>query len=213
MVISDGRKMSKHLGNVVDPDALVERYGADTVRLAVLYAARPQKTLNWNDSSVLRAHRFLTQVWDFSQSRLARAQEPADTEGAAAADGALATANGDGDAIRDTTEHLRLKLSQWCEKGVEKITEDMEGLEMHSAVRNVMRLFDRIKDYEKRVLARQEALGRADSDALLQALSLLAQLLGPFAPHIAEELWVALGNDESAVQTPWPGVSFQEVAA
>ena len=60
MVISDGRKMSKHLGNVVDPDALVERFGADTVRLAVLYAARPQRTLNWSDSAVLRSHRFLT---------------------------------------------------------------------------------------------------------------------------------------------------------
>ena len=74
MVISDGRKMSKHLGNVVDPDALVARYGADTVRLAVLYAARPQKTLNWSDSAVLRAHRFLTQVWEFSQARIAEAE-------------------------------------------------------------------------------------------------------------------------------------------
>jgi leucyl-tRNA synthetase len=214
MVISDGRKMSKHLGNVVDPDALVERYGADTVRLAVLYAARPQKTLNWNDSSVLRANRFLNQVWDFTQSRLALAQALAATDGEDAnVEDRPVAVEGDGKDVRDTTEHLRLKLSQWCEKGVEKITEDMEGLEMHSAVRNVMRLFDRIKDYEKRVLQRQEALGRADSDALLQALSLLAQLLGPFAPHLAEELWVALGNDESAVQTPWPGVSFQEVAA
>ncbi len=214
MVISDGRKMSKHLGNVVDPDALVERYGADTVRLAVLYAARPQKTLNWNDSSVLRANRFLTQVWDFTQSRLAVAQALAATDGERAdVEDGPAAADGNDEGIRDTTEHLRLKLSQWCEKGVEKITEDMEDLEMHSAVRNVMRLFDRIKDYEKRVLQRQEALGRADSEALLQALSLLAQLLGPFAPHVAEELWVALGHDESAVQTPWPGVSFQEVAA
>ena len=56
--------MSKHLGNVVDPDELVERYGADTVRLAVLYAARPQKSLNWSDSAVLRCHRFLDQVWE-----------------------------------------------------------------------------------------------------------------------------------------------------
>jgi leucyl-tRNA synthetase len=205
MVISDGRKMSKHLGNVVDPDALVERYGADTVRLAVLYAARPQKTLNWSDSAVLRAHRFLTQVWEFTQIRLAAAQE----QGA----GESQAAGADGEPIRDTSEHLRLKLSQWTEKGVEKITEDMEGLEMHSAVRNVMRLFDRIKDFEKRVLARQPALGAADNEALFQALSLLAQLLGPFAPHMAEELWIALGNDESAVQTPWPGVSLQEIAA
>jgi leucyl-tRNA synthetase len=209
MVISDGRKMSKHLGNVVDPDALVERYGADTVRLAVLYAARPQKTLNWSDSAVLRAHRFLTQVWEFTQSRLGDAHEPAP----AGADGAGSDGAAGQEPVRDTSEHLRLKLLQWTEKGVEKITEDMEGLEMHSAVRNVMRLFDRIKDFEKRVLARQPALGPADRDALLRALSLLAQLLGPFAPHMAEELWIALGNDESAVQTPWPGVSLQEVAA
>ena len=60
MVIRDGRKMSKHLGNVVDPDELVARYGADTVRLATLYAARPQRSLNWSDSAVLRCHRFLT---------------------------------------------------------------------------------------------------------------------------------------------------------
>ena len=65
---------------------------------------------------------------------------------------------------------------------------------MHSAVRNVMRLFDRIKDFEKRVLARQPALGPADSEALIEALTLLAQLLGPFAPHLAEELWIAFGQ-------------------
>ncbi len=204
MVISEGRKMSKHLGNVVDPDALVERYGADTVRLAVLYAARPQKTLNWSDSAVLRAHRFLTQVWDFTQSRVQRARElEAEGEPALGADGGPA---------RDMTEHLRLKLGQWCEKAVEKTTEDMEALEIHSAVRNVMRLFDRIKDYEKRVLAREQRLGQADGEALLAALSTLAQLLGPLAPHVAEELWLALGNEEDAVQTPWPGVSLEAVA-
>jgi leucyl-tRNA synthetase len=206
MVISDGRKMSKHLGNVVDPDALVERYGADTVRLAVLYAARPQKTLNWSDSAVLRAHRFLTQVWEFSQARIAAAELLVATEQGARAEGS------DEEPVRDTSEHLRLKLSQWCEKGAEKITQDMEGLEMHSAVRNVMRLFDRIRDFDKRVVARQGALGRADSDVLLQALALLAQLLGPLAPHIAEELWLSFGNEETGPQTPWPGVSLQAVA-
>jgi leucyl-tRNA synthetase len=204
MVISDGRKMSKHLGNVVDPDELVERYGADTVRLAVLYAARPQRTLNWSDSAVLRSHRFLTQVWEYFHSRLAAAEELAETEGLQAG-----AESSDGQPIRDTTEHLRLKLSQWCEKGVEKITQDMEGLEMHSAVRNVMRLFDRIKDYEKRVTAREGALSRADSDALIDALSVLVQLLGPLAPHLSEELWIALGHDERGAQTPWPGVSSQ----
>ena len=204
MVISDGRKMSKHLGNVVDPDALVERYGADTVRLAVLYAARPQKTLNWSDSAVLRANRFLTQVWEFTQARILTAEKLAEVK--------PEPTDVDGEPMRDTSEHLRLKLAQWCEKGAEKITEDMEGLEMHSAVRNVMRLFDRIKDFDKRVVARQGALGRADSDALLDALALLAQLLGPFAPHMAEQLWLDFGNEENGPQTPWPGVSLRVAA-
>jgi leucyl-tRNA synthetase len=194
MVIRDGRKMSKHLGNVVDPDELVERFGADTVRLAVLYAARPQRTLNWSDSAVLRSHRFLTQVWEYSHARLADAE-------------ALASAD-DGEPVKDTSEHLRLKLSTWCETAVEKITEEMQSLEMHSAVRNIMRLFDRIKDFEKRVAARQGALRRADSDALIDALTLLAALLGPFAPHLSEELWIALGHNGDT-QLPWPGVSSQ----
>jgi len=188
MVISDGRKMSKHLGNVVDPDALVERYGADTVRLAVLYAARPQKTLNWSDSAVLRANRYLNQVWTFSQGHLAKAGEPPVAP------------------EKDTTEHLRRKLAQWCEKAVEKTTAEMESLETHSAVRNVMLLFDRIKDFEKRVLARQAELSVADREALGEALEVLVQMLGPFAPHMSEELWIAFGH-EADTQTPWPGVS------
>ena len=80
---------------------------------------------------------------------------------------------------------------------------------MHSAVRNVMRLFERIRDFEQRVRARQGELGAADRAALLEALSLLVQLLAPLAPHISEELWIALGNDAAGAQTPWPGVSFQ----
>jgi leucyl-tRNA synthetase len=203
MVTAEGRKMSKHLGNVVDPDELVARYGADTVRLAVLYAARPQKSLNWEDSAVLRCHRFLNQVWDFSQAKLAQAQEDRERAAAGVDTGA------ETEPIRDTSEHLRLKLSQWCAAGVEKVTEDMESLEMHSAVRNVMRLFDRIKDFEKRVLARQPALGSADTESLLQALTVLVQMLGPMAPHLAEELWIAFGQDEHGAQTPWPSVSLR----
>jgi leucyl-tRNA synthetase len=213
MVIRDGRKMSKHLGNVVDPDELLARYGADTVRLATLYAARPQRSLNWSDSAVLRCHRFLTQVWDFTQAHLV-VEAPAGDGKLSRSDGSLADANGDGSAtgdkepVRDTSEHLRLKLGKWCETAVEKITEEMDDLEMHSAVRNVMRLFDRIKDFEKRVLARQPQLNAADREALLDALSVLVQLLGPFVPHLAEELWIAVGHDDST-QTPWPGVSSQ----
>jgi leucyl-tRNA synthetase len=197
MVIRDGRKMSKHLGNVVDPDELVERYGADTIRLAVLYAARPQRSLNWDDSAVLRCHRFLNQVWDFTLAKLAARET---------------TATSVEDEVKDTSEHLRVRLAKWTETGVEKITEDMGSLEMHTAVRNVMRLFDRIKDFEKRAGARAEGLSALNLDAILDALATLVQLLGPFVPHVAEELWIELGKSESPVQTPWPVVSFQVAA-
>jgi leucyl-tRNA synthetase len=201
MVIADGRKMSKHLGNVVDPDELVERYGADTARLATLYAAGPQRTLNWSDSAVLRCHRFLNQVWDFAQGHIEAAGEShCEVPETETRETPLA------DEPRDTSEHLRVKLAQWCETAVVKTSEDMDRLEMHKAVRNVMRLFDRVKDYEKKVGAREEGMSPANRAALLEALGVLAQMLCPFAPHIAEELWIGLGNDGDT-QTPWPGVS------
>jgi len=209
MVISEGRKMSKHLGNVVDPDELVERFGADTVRLAVLYAASPQRTLNWSDSAVMRCNRFLNQLWTyclrFADASLAGdAQEP----GEARAGGASAQEADDEQSARDT-EHLRRRLEKWTEAAVERTTKDMESLQMHSAVRNVMRLFDRIKDYEQRVLARREELGELDRRGLVDALLTLTQMLAPLAPHIAEELRVVLSNEDDGSQMPWPGVSFQ----
>ena len=201
MVIRDGRKMSKHLGNVVDPDELVAQYGADTVRLAVLYAARPQRSLNWSDSDVKRCHRFLRQLWDYSHARFAL--DPAGIEqgatNGASTGGEQATAMGP-----DKTEHLRKRLEQWCETAVEKITEDTRELEMHSAVRNVMRLFDRIRDYEKRVIAKRGWLCAEDHEALVAALAMLARVLMPFAPHIAEELLIASLADGEVIDSSWP---------
>jgi leucyl-tRNA synthetase len=205
MVIRDGRKMSKHLGNVVDPDELIERHGADTIRLAVLYAARPQRSLNWSDSAVQRCQRFLKQLWDYSQSHFA--VEPAGTgrpegadNGASAEPAPPATEMGP-----DKTEHLRKRLEQWCDTAVEKITEDTQELEMHSAVRNVMRLFDRVRDYEKRVVAKRGRLCEEDREALVTALQTLARVLIPFAPHIAEELLIAsLPPGASEIDATWP---------
>ncbi|HWB69245.1 MAG TPA: class I tRNA ligase family protein, partial [Solirubrobacterales bacterium] len=133
MVIADGRKMSKHLGNVVDPDELVSRYGADTVRLAVLYAAGPAKTLNWSDGAIRFANRFLKGVWNYAQERFASLPE-----------GAV-----DAEAEADT-EFMRERLRKWCANGLARITADMEDLQMHKAARNITRLFERIQDFEKR---------------------------------------------------------------
>jgi leucyl-tRNA synthetase len=188
MVIADGRKMSKHLGNVVDPDELVDQYGADTVRLAVLYAAGPAKTLNWNDGALRFASRFLHNVWIYAQARFA----------------GLETAAEDAEAAADT-EFMRERLRKWCDNGLSRITEDLGELQMHKAVRNVTRLFERIQDFEKRVIQRRGELCRADAEAQVAALKLLAQTLAPFAPHAAEGLLLAAGAEDGEVLPGrWP---------
>jgi leucyl-tRNA synthetase len=191
MVIADGRKMSKHLGNVVNPDELVAEHGADTVRLAVLYAAGPAKTLNWSDGAVRFAGRFLRSLWNYTHERLA-ALEDLEHDPEAAAD----------------TEHMRDRLRKWCENGLARIADDTRDLQMHKSIRDITRLFERIQDFEKRVIKRRGALDRADAEAQLAALVLLARTLVPFAPHVAEELLLATGVEDSAeALATWPGTA------
>ena len=197
MVIADGRKMSKHLGNVVDPDELVSQYGADTVRLAVLYAAGPAKTLNWSDGAVRFANRFLRTVWTYCQDRFAALDGHAHDPEAAA-----------------DTEHMRDRLRKWCENGLERITEDTAELQLHKSVRDLTRLFERIQDFEKRVVKRRGQLDRADAEAQIAALIVLLQALAPFAPHTAEELLLASGRDDArALFATWPQSAPIPVAA
>ena len=141
-MIADGRKMSKHLGNVVDPDELVERYGADTVRLAVLYAAGPAKTLNWNDGRDAISRAVPKSVWAYACEALGRGEAPPDAEAAA------------------DTAFMRERLGKWCDNGVQRITADLRELQMHKAVRNATRLFERIQDFEKRVVQRRGQMCR-----------------------------------------------------
>ncbi|MGD9737332.1 MAG: class I tRNA ligase family protein [Solirubrobacterales bacterium] len=187
MVIADGRKMSKHLGNVVDPDELVARYGADTVRFAILRAAGPAKTLNWSEGEIKFASRFLRNLWTYSQDRFVALEEHRHDPEAAA-----------------DTEHLRDRLRKWCEAGLEKISEDTAELQMHQAIRNITRLFERIGQYEKRVIQRRGQLDRADAEAQVAALVLLARTLVPFAPHTAEALLLASGRVDAETLGEWP---------
>jgi leucyl-tRNA synthetase len=197
MVIADGRKMSKHLGNVVNPDELVAQHGADTVRLAVLYAAGPAKTLNWSDGAVRFASRFLRNLWIYTHERLA----------------GLEALSHDPEAAADT-EHVRDRLRKWCDNGLSRITEDVEQLQMHKAIRNITRLLERIQDFEKRVIKRRGELDRADAEAQIAALVLLARTLVPFAPHVAEELLVATGAGDTAEALGlWPEAAEIPVSA
>jgi leucyl-tRNA synthetase len=174
MVRMNGRKMSKHLGNSVVPQALVEEVGADALRFAVLYAAAPAKDIAWDPTVLSEARRFLDRLWTYAEPRLRdRDPEP---------------------AIEATTR-LRRKLKSWCDTASERVGENYEALDMHRATRNAMTLLDRIVDFERKVLASGAELSRANRSAIVAALLLELKLLAPLCPHVAEELWELAGQD------------------
>jgi leucyl-tRNA synthetase len=201
MIRMEGRKMSKHLGNVVDPNELVERVGADTVRLAVLHAASPGRIFNWNDQPVRYCEIFLKKLYGYAERRLRDWSPPAPAQ-----------------AEIDVSDKLRRRLASWCRVACEKVTRDLERLELQRAAHNTMLLLTRIQDFERRALARdggtlatgdgqtpeRGGLSERDREATAAALSLLVRMLAPLTPHIAEELWSLAGNDTLVGTAPWP---------
>jgi leucyl-tRNA synthetase len=195
MVTQDGRKMSKHLGNVVDPDDLMQRVGADTTRLAVLHGARPSRALNWTENAVQYCAKFLSDLWAYAAERL-----PGPTVEELA-----------GGADAEGGPQRRERLEGWVSTAAAKVTEDLEKVEMQRAVKNAMRLFERIEEFEQKARrANRGELAPVDARAIADALTVLAQLLTPFAPHVGEELWLASGG--STEQMPWPAVVAIEPA-
>jgi len=191
MVIKDGAKMSKAKGNIVDPDQLIERYGADTVRLFSLFAAPPEKELEWNDQGVEGAHRFLNRVWKLvsqhSGSPRILVSEPGN-ESATDAQKAL---------LRKTHQTIR------------KVTQDIEErMHQNTAISAIMELVNATTDY-------LSSGGKADG-IVQEALVTIVHLLNPFAPHMTEELWQNLGNKTLLSAEPWPeynaGLAREEMA-
>jgi leucyl-tRNA synthetase len=156
------------------------------VRLAVLYAAAPTNILTWTDQALQYCHRWLHNFWQYALPRLegvGAVPEPDPEEGA---------------------EKLRRRLDNWHGVAVRRITENMEGLETHRAARNVMTLVERVRDFERRVLRQQDSLTPSDSHALQRALLDAVIMLAPLAPHIAEELWAAAGQEGLVCNAAWP---------
>jgi leucyl-tRNA synthetase len=191
MIRMEGRKMSKHLGNVVDPNELVEHVGADTVRLAVLHAASPGRIFNWHDQPVRYCQIFLKRLYGYAEVRLREWSPPSPSRPPG--------------ARIDTSEKLRRRLANWCGVACEKVTENLERLELQRAAHNAMLLLTRIGDFEQRALQRRGGeLEQADRDAIVAALLLLVQLLAPLTPHVAEELWSLAGHTTFVSNAPWP---------
>ena len=177
MVIKDGAKMSKSKGNVVDPDFIITKYGADTARLFSLFAAPPERDLEWNDQGVDGAYRFLHRIWALVykfQSRLATALPASSAAG--------------GDPLYRRT-HLTIK----------KVTEDIEReFHFNTAIAALMEMVNEMYDYTAK------GVEDAKLPVLRSAIEALTLLISPFAPHFAEEIWQALGNSGTAAQSAWP---------
>ena len=209
MIRLEGRKMSKHLGNVVDPNELVVHVGADTVRLAVLQAASPGRIFNWNDQPIRYCQTFLKKLYGYAEPRL-RAWG---AEAGAAEAGAQRRAGEEvGQPRIELGDKPRRRLVNWCATALGKVTTDLERLEMQRAAHNAMLLLTRIQDFEQRAGERREEPRAKDSEAVAAALLLLVQMLAPLTPHIAEELWSLAGNRTLLANTAWPEEVATEAA-
>jgi len=186
MVIKDGSKMSKSKGNVVDPDALITRYGADTARLFSLFAAPPEKDLDWSDHGVEGSFRFLNRVWKVVYELCPLVSQA----------GPLAT-----DSLRDEARELR----RVTHKTIRKVTDDVgERFHFNTAIAAIMEMVNAMSAFEPK---REPA----NLPVLKEAVEALVLMLAPFVPHFSEELWQSLGNGGGLEQAGWP--SFDPEAA
>jgi leucyl-tRNA synthetase len=184
MVIKDGAKMSKSKGNVVDPDELIRRFGADTARLFSLFAAPPEKDLDWNDRGVEGASRFLNRVWRFVHANLPEIKT------------APRAPRGPGS---DAGRAFRRVIHET----IRKVTHDIEhDFHFNTAISAVMELVNALHEFERTSL---DGMPREERSLLLrEAVEATLLLLGPVSPHITEELWAALGHPQSLFKQRWP---------
>ncbi len=184
MVIKDGAKMSKSKGNVVDPNALIKRYGADTARMFSLFASPPELDLEWNDQGVEGGYRFLNRLWRYVHDLLPALKEVEAFAGTMAEVPAAYTA-------------LRRKIHQT----ITKVRTDIEKrMHFNTAISAVMELVNELKKYDLEAARADKVLAAI----LREAVETVVLLLAPIVPHITEELWFELGNQGGISYVPVP---------
>ena len=189
MVLKDGSKMSKSKGNVVSPEEIINKYGADTARLFILFAAPPERDLEWNDRAVEGCYRFLNRVW-----RLAYQSEE------------LITGT---DFVLPEKEQLSKEdkdLMRVVHSTIQRVSNDLsERFNFNTAISRIMELVNAIMDYKEKENANQAVLK--------EAIEKLILVLSPFSPHICEEIWQSFGKKDMLIDMPWPKTdeSFLEV--
>jgi len=180
MVLKDGAKMSKSKGNVVSPEDIIATYGADTARMFILFAAPPERDLEWSDQGVEGCYRFLNRVW-----RLVASVNESLKDAPSKPQGSLVGVNRE---MRRITHYT-----------IKKVTEDIsQRFNFNTAVSAIMELVNAMYQYKD--------VPESDRDpaVMREGVETILVLLAPFAPHITEELWEAIGNTKSIHMQPWP---------
>ncbi len=180
MVLKEGVKMSKSKGNTVDPQALIEQYGADTVRLFIMFAAPPEQSLEWSDSGVEGAFRFLKRLWRQAYLHV---------------DHSKPLPKLDKDALSDQQKNLRRQLH----RTLSKVTDDMNRrYTFNTAIAANMELVNMLYKYDD-----DSENGRAVRQEILENIVLM---LAPIVPHVCQQLWLELGHETDIVVESWPVV-------
>ncbi len=188
MVIKDGAKMSKSKGNVVDPDDMVRKYGADTVRVFILFAAPPEKDLEWSDTGIEGSARFLSRLW-----RLVTEELPEvimDAPPCSHVDEAELV------ALPPLYKELRRREHAMVDKAGSDVR---ERFQFNTAIASIMEMVNFLYANVEEFKARPEGAKIVSS-----AISSVLCVLSPMAPHICEELWSEMGHDGLLVHQPWP---------
>jgi len=182
MVTKDGAKMSKSKGNVVDPDDIVEKYGADTLRLFILFASPPEKEFAWNDEGIEGCYKFLNRVWFVLQENLDLYKDESSSK------------------VKKKEEEKPTSLIIKMHQTIKKVTEDIEKrYHLNTAISSLMEYYNQIKK-EKDELRKSEK----GKEFLKESLENLVILLSPFAPHLCEEFWERMGHESFILRSSWP---------
>ncbi|MFH1061756.1 MAG: leucine--tRNA ligase [Candidatus Omnitrophota bacterium] len=178
MVLKDGEVMSKSKGNVVDPDEIIKQFGADSLRVCILFAAPPEAEFDWNERGMDGAWRFLNRVWNLAQDLIALKQS----------------------ATKQQSLFFEKEVEFKTHSAIKKISHEMRGgFKFNTAISAMMELTNTLVPAMKQA---QEA--NVLSPVLEDAITKLIITISPITPHMCEEIWQALGNDTSIVKAAWP---------
>jgi leucyl-tRNA synthetase len=178
MVLKDGAKMSKSLGNTVDPEGLINEYGADTVRLFTMFAAPPEHSLEWSDEGVKGAFRFIRRLWDCVQTHLS---------------GEFTVSTADLSQLDDRQQEFRRLVHDT----IAKVSDDVgRRYTFNTAIAATMELVNAVSRYE--------STDSVDYQLVHEALESVVLLLAPIVPHVCHTLWRQLGHEEAVIDVAWP---------